>query len=332
MSKNPTVLVTGGAGYIGSHALLALRSAGANLVVLDDLSTGNTWAVPEGVPLVVGDVGDPDLVAATLSDNGVDAVMHFAGSIVVPESVSDPLKYYHNNTANSRTLIEVCVRSGVRNFLFSSTAAVYGMPEIIPIEEDAVKQPINPYGASKLMTEKMLADTSHAHDFRFAVLRYFNVAGADPQGRIGQTSKESTHLIKIAAETVVGLREKMSIYGDDYETHDGTCIRDYIHVADLADAHAQVLAHLMGSNQNLTVNCGYGRGYSVREVLDAVERVTGEKLNYDIAPRRAGDPPELISSNQRIRDLVGWKPSYDDLDTIVRSAIDWERGLLARNT
>ncbi|HKJ73681.1 MAG TPA: UDP-glucose 4-epimerase GalE [Alphaproteobacteria bacterium] len=322
-----SVLVTGGAGYIGSHATLALLDAGYDVVVIDNLSTGVREAVPASVPLVIGDVGDGDLTAKIMREHKVDAIMHFAGSIIVPESVSDPLKYYLNNTANSRTLIQSAVKNNVGTFIFSSTAAVYGMPEIIPVTEDAPTVPINPYGTSKLMTEWMLRDTTAAHDLVAGVLRYFNVAGADPQGRVGQSTPRATHLIKVACQTAIGAREKVQIFGDDYPTEDGTGIRDYIHVCDLVDAHVELLKYLTSKRQSVTMNCGYGRGYSVRQVLDTVQRVSGDKLNIETASRRAGDPPIIVADASRIGETLGWRPKHDDLDFIVRTALDWEKRL-----
>ena len=327
MSARRTVLVTGGAGYIGSHVVLALCDAGLTPVVIDDLSTGRRAAVPDGVPLVQGNAGDPELVARVVADHGVGTVMHFAGSIIVPESVDKPLDYYGNNTVNSHALIQACVGAGVGRFIFSSTAAVYGMPERLPIDEETATRPINPYGASKLMTEWMLRDTAAAHDFRYVALRYFNVAGADPAGRSGQVSKVATHLIKIAAQTVTGQRSELQVYGDDYPTPDGTCIRDYIHVSDLASAHVAALRHLENGGESRVLNCGYGRGYSVREVLSMVERVTGKPLPIRIAGRRAGDPPALVAGADRIRGTLDWTPRFDDLETIVASALAWEQRL-----
>jgi UDP-glucose 4-epimerase len=321
------VLVTGGAGYIGSHVVLALADAGWPMVVVDDLSTGRRDLVPAGVPFVEGNVGDEPLIRRVLDDHGCAAVLHFAGSIVIPESVADPLKYYGNNTGVSRNLIEACVAAEVSTFVFSSTAAVYGMPTSVPIEEDAPLQPINPYGASKLATEWMLRDTAAATGLRFAALRYFNVAGADRAGRSGQCSRESTHLIKIACETAIGKRARMSVYGDDYETLDGTCVRDFIHVSDLASAHLAALDHLLGGGEDLVLNCGYGHGFSVRQVLAAVERAAGSPLPVDIAARRPGDAPELIADARRLGDRLGWTPAHDDLDVIVESALAWERHL-----
>jgi UDP-glucose 4-epimerase len=326
-----TVLVTGGAGYIGSHAVLALAEAGRRVVVVDDLSTGRRRAVPEGVPLVVGNVADSALIGSAIRDHGIGAVVHFAGSIVVPESVTDPLKYYRNNTAASRALIESCVDNGVGKFIFSSTAAVYGLPDKSPVPEDAPTAPINPYGASKLMTEWILKDTAAAHDFEYVALRYFNVAGADPAGRTGQSTPNATHLIKIASQVVAGLRDHVDIFGNDYGTPDGTCIRDYIHVTDLADAHVDALRHLLDGGGSLVLNCGYGRGYSVREVLSTVERVAGQSLDIRGAPRRAGDAETLIADAGEIGKLFGRRPRYDDLELIVRTAIDWERKLAGKS-
>jgi UDP-glucose 4-epimerase len=319
-----SVLVTGGAGYIGSHATLALQAAGFGVVVIDNLSTGIREAVPADVPLIIGDVGDAELSAKVIRDHGVDAIMHFAGSIVVPESVADPLKYYRNNTSNSRNLIQSAVEGGVGTFIFSSTAAVYGMPETVPVTEDAPTVPINPYGTSKLMTEWMLRDTTAAHGLVAGVLRYFNVAGADPEGRVGQSTPAATHLIKVACQAAIGARDHISIFGEDFPTPDGTGIRDYIHVCDLVDAHVAVLRHLMTTRQSLTMNCGYARGYSVREVLDTVQRVAGKKLDIRSAPRRAGDPPIIVADNTRITKTLNWQPKYADLDFIVRTALDWE--------
>ena len=326
-----TVLVTGGAGYIGSHMALALLDAGETPVIVDDLSAGYDWAVPADAKFVEGDIGDQALIEKVFAEHGVEEVIHFAGSIVVPESVSDPLKYYLNNTVKSRALIESCVRAGVKRFIFSSTAAVYGMPDRIPIAEDQALAPISPYGSSKLMTETMLKDVSVAHDFSYAALRYFNVAGADPKGRAGQSSKEATHLIKIASQVVTGVRSGMNIFGDDYPTPDGTCIRDYIHVSDLASAHLAALHKLRAEAASFVVNCGYGRGFSVKEVLEAVEKATGQALDAEVAPRRDGDPPQLVADSAAIRTDLGWTPRYDDLDFIVRTAMDWERNLQKRN-
>ncbi|HYG91140.1 MAG TPA: UDP-glucose 4-epimerase GalE [Azospirillum sp.] len=323
-----TVLVTGGAGYVGSHAAFALLDAGYRVVVLDDLSTGHREAVPGDAVFVQADVGDGATVGDTIGRFGVSAVMHFAGSIVVPESVEKPLDYYRNNTINSHALVGTCIAAGVQAFLFSSTAAVYGAPEAVPITETAPTRPVNPYGASKLMTERMLADAAAAHGLRYACLRYFNVAGADPAGRAGQSSRVATHLIKIACQTALGLRARMSVFGDDYPTPDGTCIRDYIHVTDLVTAHVQTLSHLLGGGDSFIANCGYGRGYSVKQILETVERVIGRPLPVDIVGRRAGDPPELVADSTLLRRTVGWTPAHDDLDLIIRSALNWEESLI----
>jgi UDP-glucose 4-epimerase len=328
MSERPSVLVTGGAGYIGSHAVLALQDAGYLVAVIDNLTTGFRWAVPEAVPFYSGDIEDADLLARIFAEQGTSAVMHFAGSIVVPESVENPLKYYHNNTAKSRALIAAAVAAGVPHFIFSSTAATYGIPEQSPVREDLPKAPINPYGMSKLMTEHMLADVARAHPLNYCALRYFNVAGADPQGRSGQSTAGATHLIKVAVEAALGKREKVGVFGTDFATPDGTGVRDYIHVSDLAAAHVLALEALIAQPQrSLTMNCGYGRGYSVLEVLDAVDRVTNRKLVRELGPRRAGDPDSLISDNRLIRATLPWEPRYADLDTIVTHALAWERKL-----
>ncbi|WP_419814991.1 UDP-glucose 4-epimerase GalE [Glacieibacterium sp.] len=328
MADTGTVLVTGGAGYIGSHAVLALRDAGYKVAVLDNLTTGFRWAVPEGVAFIEGDVADMALVGRTLYEHQVGAILHFAGSIIVPESVHNPLKYYRNNTAASRALIEAAVTGGVRHFIFSSTAAVYGIPESSPIDEDMPTKPINPYGTSKLMTETMLRDVAAAHDINYGVLRYFNVAGADPHGRTGQSTAGATHLIKIAAEAALGKRASVGVYGTDYATPDGTGVRDYIHVTDLAEAHVSALRWLTANPaKSLTVNCGYSRGFSVLEVLDAVDRVAGVTLTRDLQGRRAGDPDALVASNARILSTLDWRPRLNDLDTIVRDALAWERKL-----
>jgi UDP-glucose 4-epimerase len=322
------ILVTGGAGYIGSHAVLALLDAGWRVVVLDNLVTGFRWAVDERAVFVEGDVGDAEGVARTLAEHGIGAIMHFAGSVVVPESVSDPLKYYRNNTANSRTLIECAVKGGVRHFIFSSTAATYGIPDESPVREDMPTRPINPYGMSKLMTEVMLKDTAAAHPINYCVLRYFNVAGADPQGRAGQATAGATHLIKVAGEAAAGKRSHVSIFGTDYATPDGTGVRDYIHVTDLAAAHLLALEALIADPETShTYNCGYGRGFSVLEVLDAVERTSGATIERRMEPRRAGDPDALIAANDRIVEAFGWQPRYARLDTIVAHAFAWEKGL-----
>jgi UDP-glucose 4-epimerase len=327
-----TVLVTGGAGYIGSHMVYALVAAGEKVVVLDNLSTGFDWAVAEGVPLVIGETGDQPLVGKLIEDHGVAAIIHFAASVVVPDSVADPLGYYKNNTVNSRALIDCAVRGGVKHFIFSSTAAVYGNAERVPVTEDDAPAPMSPYGSSKLMTEIMLRDASVAHGLGHVILRYFNVAGADPELRTGQSTKGATHLIKVAVETALGRRPKMDVFGTDYPTADGTCIRDYIHVSDLAQAHLDALQYLRGGGASVTANCGYGRGYSVREVIDSVKRVSGVDFRVDFAPRRAGDPAQIVASSDRARAAFGWQPRLDDLSTIVRHALGWERKLMLRNS
>jgi UDP-glucose 4-epimerase len=322
-----TVLVTGGAGYIGGHMVLGLRDAGRDVVVVDDLSTGFAWALPPSVPFYQGDCGDQELVAKIIRHHGIRAVVHFAGSIVVPESVTNPLGYYLNNTVHSRALLAAVVAEGVREFIFSSTAAVYGNPADTPVSEDAALKPISPYGTSKMMTEIMLRDASHAHDLRFVALRYFNVAGADPKQRWGQSSERATHLIKIASQVVTGARESMDVFGDDYPTKDGTCIRDYIHVSDLIEAHVLALGHLNAGGESLVLNCGYGQGYSVLEVVDAVRKVSGRDLPIRIAPRRPGDPPELVAAADRIRAALDWKPAWNNLQAIVEHAVAWEAKL-----
>ena len=323
------VLVTGGAGYIGSHAVLALTDAGWPVAVIDDLSNGTREVVPEDVPLYEGNIADRALVERIFREQGTQAIMHFAGSIVVPESLERPLDYYANNTLASHALISAAVAAGVKHILFSSTAATYGVPERVPISEDDPKAPINPYGASKLMTERMLADASAAHPFNYCALRYFNVAGADPKGRTGQIGKGATHLIKVAAEAAVGKRDHIDVYGTDYPTADGTCIRDYIHVSDLADAHVAALQWLVEHpGENLVMNCGYGKGLSVLEVLDAVDRHTNLPIKRVMAARRAGDPPELVAGNARLLETLEWRPQYADIDRIVGDALAWERRLL----
>jgi len=332
MSKVP-VLVTGGAGYIGSHAMLALRDAGWSVAVIDDLSNGARHAVPDDVPFYQGNIADRELVERIFAEQGTQAIMHFAGSIVVPESVEKPLFYYGNNTVATHALIGAAVDAGIRHILFSSTAAVYGAPEKVPVAEDEPKEPINPYGSSKVMTEWMLRDASAAHPFNYGALRYFNVAGADPQRRTGQQGKGSTHLIKVAVEAAVGLRDHVAVYGTDYPTPDGTCIRDYIHVSDLAAAHVAALEWLIAHpDENLVVNCGYGRGLSVLEVLDAVDRANGTPIRRVMEGRRAGDPPMLISANQRILETLDWRPEFNDIDRIVGDALGWERTLLERRS
>jgi UDP-glucose 4-epimerase len=326
-----SVLVTGGAGYIGSHAVLALLDAGWPVVVIDDLSTGFKWAVPEAAAFVEGDIADGPLLASAIAEHKIGAIMHFAGSIIVPESVEQPLKYYLNNTVKSRALIESAVAGGVRHFIFSSTAATYGDPDEVPIAEGARTEPINPYGWSKLMTERMLKDASAAHPLNHCALRYFNVAGADPQGRSGQSTAGATHLIKVAVEAAIGKRQGVDVYGTDFATPDGTGVRDYIHVSDLAAAHVAALEALLADPaRSLTLNCGYGRGFSVLEVLDSVDRVTNLRIERRLAPRRAGDPAALVADNKRILDALAWRPARDDLDTIVADALAWERRLAER--
>lgn len=326
-----TVLVTGGAGYIGSHMVLALLEAGERVVVLDNLSTGFDWAVPAEAELIVGETGDEALVARVLKQHRVEAVIHFAASVVVPDSVADPLGYYKNNTVNSRALMECAVKGGVRHFIFSSTAAVYGNPARVPVTESDAPAPMSPYGSSKLMTEVMLRDASAAHGLGHVILRYFNVAGADPALRTGQSTRGATHLIKVAVETALGLRPNMQVFGTDYPTPDGTCIRDYIHVGDLVAAHLDALAHLRRGGESLTLNCGYGRGFSVLEVIETVKRVSGVDFRVEFAPRRPGDPAQIVASSDRARALIGWKPRLDDLETIATHALAWERKLATRN-
>jgi UDP-glucose 4-epimerase len=319
-----TILVSGGAGYIGSHMVHALVDAGESVVVLDNLSTGFDWAVPMGVPLVIGETGDQPRVAALIAEHSVDTIIHFAASIVVPDSVADPLGYYRNNTVNSRALIETAIKTGVRRFIFSSTAAVYGNPLRTPINEDDATVPMSPYGSSKLMTEIMLRDAGAAHGLSYLVLRYFNVAGADPLLRTGQSTKGATHLIKVAVETALALRPAIEVFGTDYETPDGTCIRDYIHVSDLVRAHADALRHLRNGGASVILNCGYGRGFSVLDVIDTVKRVSGVDFKVTISGRRPGDPAAIVADSGRIRLLLGWTPQFDDLEIIVDHALKWE--------
>jgi UDP-glucose 4-epimerase len=321
-----TILVTGGAGYIGSHVALQLRSRGERVVVLDNLSMGFRQAVLD-CPLVVASVGDRAQVLAVLREHGVDTVMHFAANTVVPESVADPLKYYGNNTCATRNLLKCCTEAGVRQFVFSSTAAVYGIPKESFAEETTPTAPINPYGTSKLMSEWMLRDVSAATNMRYVALRYFNVAGSDSQGRIGQSTPKATLLIKVACEAAVGKRKELAIFGTDYATPDGTGVRDYIHVEDLAAAHLNALDYIRAGGESMVLNCGYGHGYSVREVLASVERVSGKRLPVKEQPRRAGDPPMLVARAERIRSVLGWRPRLDDLDTIVRTSLRWEERL-----
>src|SRR5580704_7372739 len=326
-----TILITGGAGYIGSHMVHALRDAGEQVVVLDNLSTGFKWAVAAGVPLVIGDTGDQPLVARIIPEHGVSAIIHFAASIVVPDSVSDPLGYYRNNTVNSRALIECAVNGGVRQFIFSSTAAVYGNPTRVPIGEDDAVVPMSPYGSSKLMTEIMLRDAGVAHGLDYVILRYFNVAGADPQARTGQSTRGATHLIKVAIETALAKRAKIDVFGTDYPTPDGTCIRDYIHVTDLVRAHSDALAYLRAGGAPVTLNCGYSHGFSVLDVIDTVKRVSGVDFRVELGDRRPGDPAQIVAASNRIRSVLGWRPQFDDLATIVSHALAWERELMAQS-
>jgi UDP-glucose 4-epimerase len=325
------VLVTGGAGYIGSHMALRLGDSGQQTIVLDNLTTGFDWAVDHRATLVEGDAGDIEFVSALIARYGITEIVHFAGSIVVPESVVDPLKYYRNNTATSRNLLEAAVKGGVERFIFSSTAAVYGMTGLAPVEETTPLAPMSPYGRSKLMTEWMLADIAAAHPIKYGVLRYFNVAGADPQKRSGQSTPMATHLIKVACQAALGQREKVDIFGTDYPTPDGTGVRDYIHVTDLIEAHALLLEHLRNGGDNTTLNCAYGQGYSVRQVIDAVKSVSGVDFRVDEGPRRAGDPASITATGQKIRATLGWQPRHDDLTEMVRTALDWERHLMTRN-
>jgi UDP-glucose 4-epimerase len=328
MAANSTVLVTGGAGYIGSHTVLQLRARGERVVVLDDLSTGFRRAVCDA-PLIVGNVGDRALVDRLLAEHQVDTIIHFAAHTIVPESVSNPLKYYGNNTCSTRSLLEAASGAGVKHFVFSSTAAVYGIPASGIASEESPTQPINPYGTSKLMSEWMLRDLSAATPMRHVALRYFNVAGSDPEGRIGQSTEKATLLIKVAAEHAIGKRPHVSVFGTDFPTPDGTGVRDYIHVTDLAIAHLNALDYLRAGNPSLTANVGYGKGYSVREVLDSVERISGTRLTVREEPRRAGDPPSLVAKCDRVRQVLKWTPRHNQLDTIVRNSLDWEKRLQA---
>jgi len=326
MSQASSILVTGGAGYIGSHTVLQLAANGERVVVLDDLSTGFRQSVRD-VPLIIGNVGDRSLVEKVLAEHRVDTIIHFAAHTIVPESVSDPLKYYGNNTCATRALLDTAARAGVRNFVFSSTAAVYGIPASGVAAEDSLTQPINPYGTSKLMSEWMLRDLCSVTPMRSVILRYFNVAGSDIQGRIGQSTRAATLLVKVACEVAVGKRPHLSVYGTDYPTPDGTGVRDYIHVEDLATAHINALSYLRDGGPSLVANCGYGHGYSVREVVSSVERIAGIKLTVREEPRRAGDPPSLVARADRVRSVLGWSPRLDDIDIIVRSSLEWERRL-----
>ena len=325
------VLVTGGAGYIGSHMVLALTDAGEDVVVLDNLTTGFAWAIAPQAKLVTGDIADEALVAKIIAEHKVEAIVHFAGSIVVPDSVADPLGYYLNNTVKSRALMHAAVKNGVKSFIFSSTAAVYGNPLTMPVFETETPVPISPYGMSKLMTEQMLRDSHFAYGLNYVALRYFNVAGADPKGRSGQSTPQATHLIKVACQTALGQRKSMDVYGTDYPTPDGTCLRDYIHVSDLISAHMDALAHLRKGGESGIFNCGYGKGYSVLEVIKAVEKAFGGPVNHKLAPRRAGDPAGIVAGADRVRSVLGWQPKYNDLDFIVQSALAWEKHLMRRN-
>ena len=328
MTDRVNVLVTGGAGYIGSHMVLALLDAGYSPLILDDFSTGHEQLVPAGVPVIHGNVGDREVIDRLFADYDIDAVAHFAASIVVPESVADPLKYYLNNTVSTARLIAACTDAAVGRFIFSSTAAVYGNQDVSLLDEDVACRPENPYGTSKLMSEQILRDASKAHDLSYVALRYFNVAGADSAGRAGQLSKPATHLIKVAVEVATGQRDAMQVFGTDYPTHDGTCIRDYIHITDLIAAHMAALEYLLGGGPPLTLNCGYGKGSSVHQVLESVARLSGTNLNVEMAARRAGDTAVLVADSTRMRHQLGWKPEHDDLDDIVRSALAWERSQL----
>jgi UDP-glucose 4-epimerase len=325
------ILVTGGAGYIGSHMVLNLADAGEDVVVLDNLVTGFDWAIDGRATFVRGNAGDSQLVRSVIEEHDISEIVHFAGSIVVPESVSDPLKYYGNNTATSRTLVEAAVEAGVRHFIFSSTAAVYGMTGLAPVVETTPLNPMSPYGRSKLMTEWMLADVAAAHPITYGVLRYFNVAGGDPGMRSGQSTPHASHLIKVACQTALGQRQHMDIYGTDFETPDGTGVRDYIHVTDLIAAHALLLGHLRAGGESTTINCAYGQGYSVRQVVEAVREVSGVHFQVNEGPRRRGDPASVTATGQKARQLLGWVPQLNDLMTIVDTALAWEKHLMVRN-
>lgn len=319
-----TVLVTGGAGYIGSHTVLALAEAGEDVVVIDDLSTGFSAYLPEGVPLFIGDAGDENLLEGVIAQHNIESIIHFAGSVVVPDSMRDPLGYYRNNFMTARNLLNVAVKRGINRFIFSSTAAVYGNPDQVPVPEHAPTRPLSPYGSSKLMTEIMLHDVASAYGMRYVTLRYFNVAGADPQARIGLATVGATHLLKIAVEAATGQRAKIDVFGTDYPTQDGSCIRDFIHVTDLSQAHRSALAYLRNGGASTTLNCGYGRGYSVLETIDAVRRVSGRSFAVQYAPRRPGDIMTMVADTSRIRGLLDWKPQYEDLETIAAHALAWE--------
>jgi UDP-glucose 4-epimerase len=322
-----TVLVTGGAGYIGSHMVRALTEAGESVVVIDNLSTGFSQFLPEGVPLFIGDAADENLVEGVISAHGVESIIHFAGSVVVPDSMRDPLAYYRNNTMTTRSLLTAAVKCGVNRFIFSSTAAVYGDPDQVPVPEHAPTRPLSPYGSSKLMAEIMLHDVASAHGMNYVVLRYFNVAGADPLARIGLATVGATHLLKIAVEAATGQRAKVDVFGTDYPTPDGSCIRDFVHVSDLAQAHRAALSYLRGGGASVTLNCGYGRGYSVKEAIEAVRRVSGRNFAVQYAPRRSGDIMTMIADTTRIRSTLAWTPQFDDLDTIAAHALKWEEKL-----
>lgn len=321
------VLVTGGAGYIGSHMAWELLDAGEDVVVLDNLSTGHKWSVPRKAKFVHGDIGDPRLLIRVMERHDIDAIIHMAGSTIVPESVSLPLAYYHNNTAKLRTLLEAAVSNSVKHFVFSSTAAVYGNVPPVPVREDQVLNPESPYGRSKMMSEMILQDVAAAHDLQFAILRYFNVAGGDPKGRTGQSTQNATHLIKVACEAATGRRAHLSIFGTDYNTPDGTPVRDFIHVSDLVHAHRLALAHLRGHDENILANCGYGRGFSVRDVVDVIETVSGSYVRTLEEPRRPGDLESVVANSDRLRSLLDWQPDYDDLEAIIGHALAWERTL-----
>jgi UDP-glucose 4-epimerase len=327
MGKSMTVLVTGGAGYIGSHMVQALVEAGESVAVIDNLSTGFSAFLPEGVPLFIGDAADENLVEGVIAAQNVESIIHFAGSVVVPDSMRDPLAYYRNNTMTTRNLLSAAVRRGVNRFIFSSTAAVYGNPDQVPVPENAPTRPLSPYGSSKLMTEVMLHDVASAHGMNYVALRYFNVAGADPLARIGLATVGATHLLKIAVEAATGQRAKIDVFGTDYPTPDGSCVRDFIHVSDLAQAHRSALSYLRGSGSSTTLNCGYGRGYSVLETIEAVRRVSGRNFAVQYAPRRPGDIMTMIADTSRIRKLLDWTPQYDNLETIAAHALAWEEKL-----
>src|SRR6202035_5191016 len=327
-----SVLVTGGAGYIGSHTVRALVDANESVVVIDNLSTGFSAFLPEGVPLFIGEAGDENLVEGVIKQHGVDSIIHFAGSVVVPDSMRDPLGYYRNNTMTTQSLLKAAVKAGVNRFIFSSTAAVYGNPDRMPVREDAPTRPLSPYGSSKLMTEVMLHDVASAHGMDYVVLRYFNVAGADPLSRIGLATIGATHLLKIAVEAATGQRAKVDVFGTDYPTPDGSCIRDFIHVSDLAQAHRSALSYLRGDGTSATLNCGYGRGYSVLETIEAVRRVSGRNFVVQYAPRRPGDIMTMIADTGRIRATLDWTPQYDGLDTIATHALAWEEKLFRQRS